>query len=82
MAALVRPTGTLVYAVCSFEPEENEKVVEKFLSGHGHAFKIDTPPAEPFDRCPDLIDENGFFRSMPHQHDMDGFFAVCFRRQP
>lgn len=82
MAALVRPTGTLVYAVCSFEPEENEKVVEKFLSEHGQAFKIDTPPAEPFDRCPDLIDENGFFRSMPHHHDMDGFFAVCFRRQP
>ena len=82
MAALVRPTGTLVYAVCSFEPEENEKVVESFLTIQGHAFNIDMPTAEPFDRCPEFIDENGFFRSMPHRHDMDGFFAVCFRRQP
>ena len=31
MAALVRPAGTLIYAVCSMEPEENEKVVEIFF---------------------------------------------------
>lgn len=33
-ADLLKPDGTLVYATCSLEPEENEQVVERFLSGH------------------------------------------------
>jgi 16S rRNA (cytosine967-C5)-methyltransferase len=28
----LKPGGTLVYAVCSLEPEEGERVVEAFLS--------------------------------------------------
>jgi 16S rRNA (cytosine967-C5)-methyltransferase len=31
VAALVRPGGRLVYAVCSLEPEEGERIVEAFL---------------------------------------------------
>lgn len=31
-APLVRPGGTLVYATCSLEPEENEAIVEDFLT--------------------------------------------------
>jgi 16S rRNA (cytosine967-C5)-methyltransferase len=30
-AAIVRPRGIIVYGTCSIEPEENEKVVERFL---------------------------------------------------
>jgi 16S rRNA (cytosine967-C5)-methyltransferase len=33
-APLLRPDGSLVYSTCSSEPEENEQVVEAFLSGH------------------------------------------------
>ena len=33
-AQLLAPEGTLVYATCSTEPEENEEVVEKFLANH------------------------------------------------
>jgi 16S rRNA (cytosine967-C5)-methyltransferase len=36
----VRPGGTLVYAVCSPEPEEGEQVVEAFLSKH-RRFSLD-----------------------------------------
>jgi 16S rRNA (cytosine967-C5)-methyltransferase len=33
-ATLVKPGGTLVYATCSSEPEENEDVVRAFLEDH------------------------------------------------
>jgi 16S rRNA (cytosine967-C5)-methyltransferase len=34
-ASWLKPGGTLVYAVCSLEPEEGEQVAEDFLSRHG-----------------------------------------------
>jgi 16S rRNA (cytosine967-C5)-methyltransferase len=34
-AAWLKPGGTLVYAVCSLEPEEGEQVAADFLSRHG-----------------------------------------------
>ncbi len=34
-AKLLKPGGALVYATCSTEPEENEDVVQAFLSGTG-----------------------------------------------
>jgi 16S rRNA C967 or C1407 C5-methylase (RsmB/RsmF family)/NOL1/NOP2/fmu family ribosome biogenesis protein len=34
VAPLVRPGGVLVYSTCSFEPEENEEQVARFLDRH------------------------------------------------
>ena len=34
-ALAVRPGGTLVYSTCTFSPEENESVIERFLFSHG-----------------------------------------------
>jgi 16S rRNA (cytosine967-C5)-methyltransferase len=34
-AGWLKPDGSLVYAVCSLEPEEGEQVAEDFLSRHG-----------------------------------------------
>jgi len=28
-----------------------------------------------------LIDKEGFFRTFPHLHGMDGFFAALFRKK-
>ncbi len=33
-ARLLRPGGSLLYATCTFAPEENEAVVDRFLSNH------------------------------------------------
>jgi 16S rRNA (cytosine967-C5)-methyltransferase len=32
------------------------------------------------DWCTDLIDDQGFFRTFPHIHHMDGFFAALFTK--
>lgn len=41
-ADYVRPGGVLVYSTCTLEPEENERVVEDFLSDHSD-FRITHP---------------------------------------
>ncbi len=78
LAEWVRPGGVLVYATCSLEPEENEAVVEDFLKKFPQ-FKVEVPKGLP-EPVFELIDENGFLRTYPHRHDLDGFFAVRFRK--
>jgi 16S rRNA (cytosine967-C5)-methyltransferase len=73
-AALVRPGGRLVYAVCSVEPEENEGVVGPFLDVHPELAAEGPPPwAGPFA-------EGGFVRLDPARHRTDSFFAAVLRR--
>jgi len=74
-AEYVRPGGRLVYSVCTVTPEEDEMVVGKFLKNH-IAFKVVSPRTLP----PVLVDAGGFFRSAPHLHGTDGFFAAVLIR--
>ena len=68
----VGPGGRLVYATCSSEPDENEAVVERFLSTHPE-----------FARAPDLISHllarfrtaAGDFRTLPFRDELEAFFA-------
>jgi 16S rRNA (cytosine967-C5)-methyltransferase len=74
-ATMVRPGGTLVYATCSLEPEENETVTRAFLDAHPE-FRSD-PPAD----FPIALDSDGFLRCLPHRHGTDGFAAVRLARR-
>ncbi len=81
LAPLVKPKGVMVYAVCSNEPEENEAVIQAFLSNHPE-FSLE-PPAEEFPAAArSLIDSAGFLKTYPHRHHTDGFFAarLCKKR--
>ncbi len=71
--------GRLVYSVCTFEPEETEGTVSGFLEKHGD-FSIEDASVHLPPRCRELVDKNGFLRTFPHRHGMDGFFAVRLRR--
>ena len=79
-ARLVKPGGRLVYATCSFLPEENEKIVEQFLATHAE-FKL-TPASAIATRLKwPLKDMGEYFRLSPKQHGTDGFFAAVMERR-
>lgn len=77
-APLLRKEGRLLYAACSIEPEEGSEVIEGFLADNADFRREDLARAIP--ERPDLFDDEGCFRSFPHLHDMDGFFAAAITR--
>jgi 16S rRNA (cytosine967-C5)-methyltransferase len=81
VAPLVRPGGVLVYSVCSFEPEETAMVVDDFLTRHPD-FTADLLPDPLRSRFPALFTSRGFLCTLPHRHDMDGFFAARMMKRP
>ncbi|KAF0182924.1 MAG: 16S rRNA (cytosine967-C5)-methyltransferase [Nitrospirae bacterium] len=80
LSGLVREGGTVVYAVCSTEPEEGEDVVRFFLQEHANfsIIKGESPALKTFF----LEDDKGFagYRTFPHRDGMDGFYAARLKR--
>jgi 16S rRNA (cytosine967-C5)-methyltransferase len=77
-AGYLKPGGVMVYATCSTSLIENEMVVSDFLSSHpGFVLERvqDIMPA-----LTDLATTEGYFRSWPHRHGMDGFFAARLKK--
>jgi len=79
-AAMVKKGGLLLYAVCTFTREENKTVVDNFLRSSKDMILLDLKDHIP-EWGRDLIDNDGFFRSYPNKHNMDGFFAALFKRK-
>ena len=75
-ASLLKPGGTLVYATCTTEPEENDEVITWFLSGPGNSFRIDDPCTSLPEAAAALVGAGGIFRTFPLAPEMDGFFGV------
>ena len=74
-ANLLKPGGRLIYATCSFLPEENQEIVERFLAIH---------PQFTLLNCADLLmqqkislDTGVYLRLSPGLHGTDGFFAAA-----
>ena len=80
-AALVRPRGRLVYATCSSEPDENEAVVDAFLSRRGDFELVDLRNDTSPHLVP-LLDERGMMRTLPFAHGLEAFFAAAVVRRP
>lgn len=72
-AAMLKTGGRLVYSTCSLELEENEEVISRFLERDTH-FSVAEPNAV------EMLTPEGFVRTLPHRHGMDGFFATVLER--
>jgi 16S rRNA (cytosine967-C5)-methyltransferase len=79
LAPLVKKGGVMVFAVCSMEPEENEQPVKTFLKKHPN-FAISDPQRMEDKTVRPFMGEDGFLRTFPHIHQMDGFFAARLKR--
>lgn len=81
--ALLAPGGTLVYAVCSLEPEEGEAQIQHLLSHHPDVALDRVRPGEG-GIAAEWITPQGYLRTMPFHSPgggpnvagMDGFFAA------
>ena len=78
-AALVKPGGRLVYATCSFLPEENQEIIAGF---------IEKNPGFELLNCAELLAEqrisiltDQFLQLSPATHQTDGFFAAALMRK-
>ena len=69
-ATMVKPGGTLVYATCTTEPEENQEVIKWFLETHPHFSPSPLPSWFPV--CKSV----GMVAILPFIHGIDGFF-IC-----
>ncbi|MEC7203464.1 MAG: hypothetical protein VXW49_07315, partial [Pseudomonadota bacterium] len=82
-AKLVRPGGHLVYAVCSLQPDESQRVVNKFLLNNDQ-FKRDPVTAVEVENISEFITPAGDIRTLPsHWKEwggLDGFFAARLKR--
>ena len=68
----VKPQGVLVYATCTLNILENEKVIQSFLSKYSN-WSIQSPTDE---ITKDWATPEGWIKIYPHLHNMDGFFMV------
>lgn len=72
-ANYVKVGGELVYSTCTLNAEENEKVVNKFLSKTDKFERVEFTLG-------DIKSKDGMFTFMPHLYEADGFFVAKMKR--
>lgn len=73
-AKYLKAGGELVYSTCTLNPEENERIVERFVSENSG-----------FELTPFIVGEisavSGMLTLLPHVHRTDGFFVAKIKRK-
>ena len=77
-ADCVAAGGRLIYATCSSEPEENERVADAFLAATPAFRAVDATTIAGVPAA--VVDEHGRMRTSPDQHGLECFFGAVFER--
>lgn len=80
-AELCRPGGRIAYSTCTTEPEENEGVIERFLS-RMEGFSAVPISTDTIAHIEDLRTPEGFLVTLPHRHNLNGGFVALLQRRP
>ena len=78
VSSCLKKGGRMLYVTCTISKEENEEVVEEFLERHQEFSLLDISKEFPW--LKELANENGFLKTYPHIHNMDGFFCALFEK--
>lgn len=78
-ARMVKPGGRLVYATCSILDEENEDIVQAFLTEHADFSLL--PASQVLAEQKVDLDTGDYLKLYPHLHQTDGFFAAILERK-
>ncbi|MFP3912579.1 MAG: 16S rRNA (cytosine(967)-C(5))-methyltransferase RsmB [Desulfobacteraceae bacterium] len=76
---LLKPGGKMLYVTCTLSRAENEEVVEACLARHPR-LTLENGAEHIPEWGRRLIDAQGYLRTLPHRHHMEGFFAALFAR--
>jgi 16S rRNA (cytosine967-C5)-methyltransferase len=76
---LLRIGGKMLYVTCTISRQENENVVKGFLQ-ENRGVGLENLKGHVPDWGLDLIDDQGFLKTLPHVHGMDGFFGAMFTK--
>jgi 16S rRNA (cytosine967-C5)-methyltransferase len=75
---LLKKGGRMVYATCSFLPEENQHIVQAFLAAHPDF--VLRPANEILQQQKIALEAVDYLELRPHIHNTDGFFAAVLER--
>lgn len=76
-AGYLKKGGLMLYSVCTIDEDENERIVEDFLRGNPDFTCLSPSLPEHWK----MISGDGFFKTFPHRHGMDGFFAALVSKK-
>jgi 16S rRNA (cytosine967-C5)-methyltransferase len=83
-AEMLAPGGTLVYAVCSLEPEEGPEQIRRLLAGRDDFARVPVT-AEEIGGLSEAVTAEGDLRTLPHlwrdKGGMDGFYACRLQKR-
>jgi 16S rRNA (cytosine967-C5)-methyltransferase len=80
LSATVCPGGRLVYSTCSSEPDENEAVVDAFLTAHPEFARTVPAAFEGAGHLRALLDNRGALRTLPFRDQLEAFYAVSLKK--
>ncbi len=79
-AEALKPSGVLVYSVCTNEPEETFEVFKKFSAENKNFAAADLTPYLPEPLAAEGSAPKGFLQLYPHEHELDGFFLARWQK--